>query len=137
MMRLCNETITVFNAQLDKDKAYDVYHGTVIHGVSWYGSAKANVNNSGLKQENDFIVRIPTDAKVDGGKSYTDPKRYKEADPAVFFTFSPGDIIVRGEVSAADPRPGILREQHEAFTILIATPNTRTAFAPHWKVVGK
>jgi len=136
-MRLCDEVLTVFNAKLDTTNGYDVYHGTVIRGASWYGSAKDGVDKSGPKQANEYVVRIPIDAKVDGGKSYTDPKQYGESDPSKFFTLRPGDIVVHGEVNEADPRPGVLREQYEAFTVLSVTPNTRTVLAPHWKVVGR
>lgn len=41
-MKLCNDTITVFNAKLDQTLDATVYVPTVIHGVSWYGGEKVH-----------------------------------------------------------------------------------------------
>ena len=48
-MRLCNDTITVFNSQLNTALDRDVYTGTVIIGVSWFREVASAVDNSGLK----------------------------------------------------------------------------------------
>lgn len=135
-MRLCNETITIFNARLNPDLGRDVYHGTIIKGVSWFGTSEARVENGGLKTADSFRVRIPDGAIIDGDKTYIDFRQFNNADPARHFTFRKGDIVVRAAVTAEDPLPAELLRQYEAFTILGATDNHRTVNAPHWKVVG-
>lgn len=137
-MKRCNETITVFNAKLDTDTDYDVYTGTVIVGVSWFCETASTVDSSGLKAADKFTVRIPTDANFNG-KTYVDPIAYAASgNPAKNFTLKSGDIIVKGAVSAVNPRPGDLQKQYaEVLTILGVTDSRSAVLAPHWKVVGK
>ena len=139
-MRLCNDTITVFNARYDKDNDRDVYCATVITGVSWYDEIASTVDSSGLKAADKYTIRIPVDADF-GGKTYVDPVTYAGAtgDPATMFTLKSGDIIVKGAVSAGvDPRPSELQKAYaEVATVLGVTDNRRAPKAPHWKVVGK
>ena len=135
-MNLCKETITVFNARLDRENGFDRYYGCVIAGVSWYSEIVANVDPAGLKAANKFTVRIPENADF-GGKTYVSPLEYAEAEDASnLFTLKSGDIIVRGVVSVSDVKPADLHKRYEAFTVLGVTDNRRAPNAPHWKVVG-
>jgi hypothetical protein len=136
-MRLCNETITVFNARLDSTDGYDVYYATVIKGVSWYCDIASNVDSSGLKAANKFTIRIPVDADF-GGKTYLDPKAYAETEtPETAFTLHNGDIIIKGEVSEDNLRPADLKKKFSDYvTILGVTDNRRAPHSRHWKVVG-
>lgn len=135
-MRLCNETVTVFNKKLDQEKGWDVYNATVIHKVSWYSHIVSTVDSTGLHAANEFIVRIPMDAEF-GGKSYVDPITYEnEAITAGVFTLASGDIIVKGAVDES-LTPAQLKEQNYQFcTILGVTDNRRAPNAPHFRVVG-
>ncbi len=137
-MRLCNDSITVFNARYDPALDRDVYVVTVIAGVSWYDEIASTVDQSGLRAADRYTIRIPVDADF-GGKAYVDPVGYTSADPSVTFTLRNGDIIVRGAVSAGvDPRPADLQKAYtETATILGVTDNRRAPHAPHWKVVGR
>ena len=67
-MKLCNDTITVFNAKLDQTLDATVYVPTVIHGVSWYGGEKSTVDANGLKAASQYTIRIPLKADA-GGRS--------------------------------------------------------------------
>lgn len=137
-MRLCNETITVFNARLDPKSGYDTYHATVIRGVSWYCDIASNVDSSGLKAANKFTIRIPIDADF-GDKVYLSPKEYAEAeDPETVFTLSNGDIIIKGEIPTEENlRPADLKKRFSEYvTILGVTDNRRAPRSKHWKVVG-
>ena len=91
-MKECHETITVFNARMDGDKGYDIYVPTVIHGVSWFCEIASNVDSSGLKAANKFIIRVPVDADF-SGKAYAPPVAYAGGDPNEIFTLKQGDII--------------------------------------------
>ena len=133
-MRLCNETITVFNAKMNAATGSDDYHGTVISGVSWFSEIVSTVNE-GLKAANKFTIRIPENANF-GGKVYTDPLTYANAEDVTgLFTLRNGDIVVRGAVADSGIRPAALHKNYEAFTVLGVTDDRR-ARAPHWKVVG-
>lgn len=135
-MRLCNETITVFNAMLDEDSGMDAYFPTVIAGVSWHCEIASTVDSSGLKAANKFTIRIPEDADC-GGKTYAAPAAYAGGDPKTTFTLKSGDIIVKGAVTQEGLRPADLKRIcGEVVTVLGVTDNRRGQFARHWKVVG-
>ena len=130
-MKLCNETITIFNAHMDGEKGYDKYYPTVIQNVSWYSEIVSNVDKSGLMAANKFTIRIPTDADF-GGKTYVKSNEYSEAqDVSGMFTLKHGDIVVRGLVEGEDLKPKDLLTRYEAFTILDFTDNRRAPNAPH------
>lgn len=135
-MKLCNETITVFNSKFDPVSDSDVYYGTVIQNVSWYREVLATVVQTGLKSADKFTIRIPTTADF-GGKTYVDPKAYDESDPSSTFTLKNGDVIVQGNVPVDGQTPVKLQKQYSGFvTILGVTDNRKMRKAPHWKVVG-
>ena len=133
-MRLCNDTITVFNKKL-VDGAY-TYNPTVIAGVSWYGGTKAGLSDKGLNAANQYTVRIPLDADF-GGKSYADPVAYNAATiVSGIFTLTQGDIVVKGAAGSVT-KPSDLKEQYPDFmTVLDVTDNRRAPNAPHWRLVG-
>ena len=135
-MKLCDETVTVFNKKLDSDKGWDVYNPTVISGVSWYCEIASSVDANGLHAANRFTIRIPLDADF-GGKSYIDPIAYANAGIiADVFTLANGDIIIKGTATGT-PTPAQLKEQYPDYcTILGVTDNRRAPNAPHFKVVG-
>lgn len=135
-MKLCNETITLFNATVDDDKGYDVYLPTVIRGVSWFCEIASTVDKDGLKAANKFTIRIPVDADF-SGKAYATPAAYAGGDPNNLFTIKNGDIIVHGVETATDMTPATLQEKYgEIVTVLGVTDNRRVPNAKHWKVVG-
>ena len=108
-MKLCNETITVFNARFNPLTDSDEYAPSVISGVSWFCEIASNVDNSGLQAANKFTIRIPTDADFHG-KSYVDPVSYPASTPSTTFTLRSGDIIVKGDASSVvDPRPATMQ----------------------------
>lgn len=135
-MKLCNETITVFNKRLDEDTGFDAYVPTVIRGVSWFCEIASSVDTSGLKAANKFTIRIPADADF-SDKSYVDSVVYASSDTEKAFTLGNGDIIVKGSVTEYGLKPADLQARFgEIVTILGVTDNHRAGNAPHWKVVG-
>ena len=141
-MRLCTDTITVYNHQNDTATGDDVFNATTIRGVSWHFRDAANPQTKGLKDSDGCTVRIPITAQSD--KAYLPPAEYAGADPESAYTLQPGDIIVRGEgpdsgsAAAYGVRPAeILAAGHEHFTVTGVTDNRGTGRqSPHWKVVG-
>jgi len=136
-LKLCNETITVYNAKYDKTADADVYIKTVIIGVSWFCEIATNVDKDGLKAANKFIIRIPEDADF-GGKDYAKPSDYAKAqDVSKLFTLKAGDIVVKGIATETSPKPADLHKLYnDVTTILGVTDNRRAPHGKHWKVVG-
>lgn len=134
-MRLCEDTITVINGKLDREAGMDVYHATVIAGVSWFFNTVTTVDSSGLKAANQVTIRIPEGADA-SGKHYATPEAFAAGEPEQLFTLRPGDLVVHGRVEE-NLRPAELKERgYELATILAVTDNRRGR-APHWKVTGK
>ena len=122
-MKLCNDTITVFNARVDPDAGGNVWTPTVITGASWYMTDASTVDASkgGLVAASKVIARIPEDAAPEG------------------FGLKAGDIIVKGDASATEsPAPAKLKKAWGAdcMTVLGVTDNRRAPKAPHWRVTG-
>lgn len=134
-MKLCDETITVFNARIENHE--HMFYPTVIEGVSWYGDVATVVGDKGLNAASRFTVRIPVDADF-GGKEYVDSKTYKTAASVDgVFTIANGDIIVKASVAVAPMRPAELKDAFADYlTVLGVTDNRRAPNAPHFKVVG-
>ncbi len=138
-MKLCDETITVFNKQWDSNTGYDVYYPTVIKGVSWFSEITSNVEETGLLAANKFTIRIPTDADF-SGKSYVTPKAYESSDHTKAFTLGNGDIIVKGAVvpqAGQSLKPSDLQEAYGEIVTILGVTDDRRGRSPHWKVVGK
>lgn len=135
-MKLCEDTITVFNTRLDNATGYDEYIPTVIQGVSWFCEIASTVDASGLKAANRFTIRIPVDADF-SGKSYVEPVAYQGSDPSAVFTLKQGDVIVHGAETERMLPSQLLEKYGEIVTILGVTDDRRAPNAKQWKVVGK
>lgn len=137
-VRLCDETITVFNAKYNPDTGNDEYIPTVVSGVSWFLNTITTVENGGLRAANQFTLRIPPDADF-SGKTYVTPKEFADAeDGAEVFTLKAGDIIVHEAITETGLRPKDIQDRcSEMVTVLAVTDNRRAPRGKHWKVVGK
>lgn len=137
-MRLCNETVTVYNTRVNPETRMEEYIPTVLKGVSWHCQIVSRVTDAGLKAANVFTLRISESVNA-SGKSYTEPKEYRRSeDVSNQWTLQKGDVIVKGEADSALP-PAKLREMYgtdRVLTVLGVTDNRRTPNAKHWKVVG-
>ena len=139
-MKLCNDTITVFNARVDPGTGERVWNGTVITGASWYMTDVSTVDTGkgGLVAANKATIRIPEDAGT-GGKTWADPVTYRNAaSVSGLWTLQAGDIIVKGDASLmTDPTPAKLKKAYaDCVTVLGVTDNRRAPNAPHWRVVA-
>lgn len=137
-VKLCNETVTVFNRRYDDDLGDDILIPTTIESVSWFGTAAEIVDpERGLKEASKIIIRIPERADA-GGKAYADPMTWKAApDVAGLWTLQGGDIIVKGTAEGTDWTQKRLAETFAGFCkVLAVTDDRRAPNAPHFKVVG-
>ena len=135
-VKLCSETITVFNRRWSDELGDDVYYPTEITGASWYATQAETVDpKGGLIMANKAVIRIPEEV-ADG---YVDPIAYKAAEsPAGKWTLDGGTIIVRGTVSASTSwTPAQLKQAFaDCVTVLGVTDNRRAPKGKHFKVVG-
>ena len=138
-MKLCNDTITVFNARVDPDVGGNVWVPTVITGASWWATDASTVDASkgGLVAANKATIRIPVDAGT-GGKQYTDPVSYANAeDVSGLWTLKGGDIVVKAALEGDDWTPAELKATcADCVVILSVTDNRRAPRAPHWRITG-
>ena len=138
-MKLCSDTITVFNARVDPETGGNVWVPTVIAGAGWYLTDASTVDASkgGLVPANRATIRIPVEANT-GGKAYADPVSYASAgDVSGLWTLKGGDIVVRAAVNGADWTPARLKAAYaECVTVLAVTDNRRGPRAAHWRVTG-
>lgn len=141
-MRLCNNSITVYNSYTDPTTKYKVYLPTTITGVSWFSDLQVAVSSEGLMSANEYIVRIPVNADF-SNKSFLSPKEFDKIpnDEMInYWTLKEGDRIVLGAISDTgdSAKPANLEAKYdEVLTIISVTDNRRAPNAKHWKVVGK
>lgn len=136
-MKLCNETVTLFNARRDGETGGHAYVPTVIAGCSWRREQRARLDGKGgLVTADEYVVRIPEDADF-GGKRYVDPVAWRRGDGAGCFTAQGGDIVVRGAAEGGDWTPTKLKAAYaDCFTVLGVTDNRRAPRGKHLKITG-
>lgn len=138
-MKLCNDTITVFNARVDPDVGGNVWIPTVIAGAGWYLTDASTVDASkgGLVAANKATIRIPVDADT-GGKAYADSVSYANAeDVSGLWTLKGGDIVVKAAVEGSDWTPARLKAAYaECVTVLAVTDNRRAPNGKHWRITA-
>lgn len=88
-----NTTITVYNKHEDPDTRLITWHRTVLHDCFWkYTGNKIVVGETAL-ETNTTLCRIPVDPAFLETYQWND-----EEDKSAYFTLSPGDILIKGEV---------------------------------------
>ena len=90
-----NEDITVYNKYYDPYNDMYKYQRTVIKGVNWQSKRTGTVSDKGLLLADSTLIFID---KLD---NYISPKKFAKLEPLErdeYFTFAPGDKIVKGEV---------------------------------------
>ena len=90
-----NSDITIYNRYHDNSLGADMYQRTVVKGVNWQGKRNGTVTEKGLLLADSTLIFID---KLD---NYISPKKFAKLEPLErekYFTFAPGDKIVKGEV---------------------------------------
>ena len=90
-----NADITIYNRYYDNSLGADRYQRTVIKDVNWQGKRNSTVSDKGLLLADSTLIFID---KLD---NYVSTKRFAKLKPDErenYFTFAPGDKIVKGEV---------------------------------------
>lgn len=90
-----NADITIYNRYYDSNSDTDKYQRTVIKDVNWQGKRNGTVSDKGLLLADSTLIFID---KLD---NYISPKRFAKLsneERQNYFTFTPGDKIVKGEI---------------------------------------
>ena len=90
-----NADITIYNKYYDLASDIYRYQRTVIRGVNWQGKRNGTVSDKGLLLADSTLIF------VDKLENYISPKKFAKLQPLErekYFTFAPGDKIVKGEV---------------------------------------
>ena len=138
-MKLCNETVTVYNARVDPATRMEVWFPTVLAGVSCFGERAGAAARNGMRAADRFVLRIPEGADA-GGKRYAEPEEDRAAeDVDGLWTLRTGDVILRG-ACAEGLIPSRLRERfgpERVLSVVGVTDNRRVPRARHWRVEGE
>lgn len=118
-MKHVTKTVTVYCKKYDEENAFDVYHGTVIKGVSFFGRVATNVSTDGTSTACEATLRIPLEAVPDN------------------LMLKNGDLVCEGTLQTEGMRPAELAELCDyVFTVVGVSRNT-SGRSPHIKAVCK
>ncbi|KEI81152.1 DUF6751 family protein [Clostridium botulinum] len=90
-----NADITIYNKWYDSMNDIDKYQRTVIKGVNWQSKRNGTVSDKGLLLADSTLIFI------DKLNNYVSPKNFlklSNEERPNYFTFAPGDKIVKGDL---------------------------------------
>ena len=136
-------TITVFNclkAADNPNSMKDTWQKTVLHDC-YYKNVMGRVDSEKTsKMQNVYTARIP---KSDSYLPYQEWAQMAEAARTSYFTFSLGDIIVRGEcndlITGTSPNTAtelLQKYKPDAFLVTAFSDNTSHQMSKHYRVGG-
>lgn len=130
-----NADITLYNKYYDLASGYDMYQRTVIKGVNWQGKRNATITDKGLLLADSVLIFLD---KLD---NYISPKRFaklQHLERLNYFTFAPGDKIVKGEVDFEiyGVKPYSVADLENEFDDVVNIMSARPLIN-HWEVEGK
>ena len=118
-MRHANKAVTVYHKSWDKENAVDVYHGTVIRGVSFFSRVSTAVSTEGLSAACEGILRIPEEVLRSD------------------LTLENGDLVCEGALQTEGLRPGDLDKLCPYVFTVVGITRNYSVFGSHVKVVCK
>lgn len=118
-MRNATKTVTVYNKKWDAEKGADVYQGTVIKGVSFFGKTATAVSTDGLTAACEAKMRIPKEAIPEG------------------FAVKNGDLVCIGALKTEDVRPSDMDSLCDYVYTVVGVTYNLSGRAPHIKAVCK
>mgnify|MGYP000660181507 CR=1 FL=1 len=129
-----NADITVYNKYYDLASDTYKYKRTVVKGVNWQSKRNGTVSDKGLLLADSTLIFID---KLD---NYVSPKRFAKLQPIErerYFTFAPGDKIVKGEVEfeVIGVKPYRIADLENEFDHVIDIKSV-TELSDHFEVEG-
>jgi hypothetical protein len=129
-----NADITLYNKYYDLASDTYKYQRTVIKGVNWQGKRNGTVSEKGLLLADSVLIF------VNKLENYISPKRFAKLQPMErerYFTFAPGDKIVKGEVEfeVTGVKPYRIADLENEFDYVIDIKSV-TELSDHFEVEG-
>lgn len=129
-----NADITVYNKYYDLASDTYKYKRTVVKGVNWQGKRNGTVSEKGLLLADSVLIF------VNKLENYISPKRFAKLQPMErerYFTFAPGDKIVKGkvEVEVTGVKPYRISDLENEFDHVIDIKSV-TELSDHFEVEG-
>ena len=118
-MRNTNKTVTVYHKKWDEKNACDVYHGTLIKGVSFFSRVSTVVSTEGLVHACEGTLRIPMEVYPDG------------------LELKNGDLVCEGALQTEGLRPADMAELCPYVYTVIGVTNNTSIMGSHIKAVCK
>lgn len=118
-MRHTDKTVTIYRKEYDKENAFDVYRGTVVKGVSFFGKVATAVSTDGSTAASEATLRIPLAAV---------PR---------CLVLKNGDLVCEGAFQTEGMRPGDLHELCDYVYTIVGITRNVSGREPHIKVVCK
>lgn len=137
-MKLCTDTVTIYNRYIDAETHSKKLMKRVVRGVHWWGKVHTTATHNGLYSADEYTMRVPIEADF-SPYTYVSPKTFEHAeDKSNLVTFAIGDVMVYGETDDGEYTQSELQDKFDDVRIIISvTDNRRAPNAPHWKVVGR
>ncbi|MHB7978937.1 hypothetical protein CF067_00865 [Clostridium sporogenes] len=129
-----NADITIYNKYYDFDSDTDKYQRIVIKGVNWQSKRNGTVSDKGLLLADSTFIFID---KLD---NYVRPKKFlklSNEERSNYFTFTPGDKIVKSEVNfeITGIKPYRIADLEGEFDDVIDVKSVNE-LPTHWEVEG-
>lgn len=135
---MTNASITVYNRYLDPATRSDAYKRHVIHDVFFTGLEAAIRSQAGANKDDKVFISIPF-SSVNPDECLEPIEYKKRVDKDGYFTLSPGDRVVKGEIDLEiTGSVSELDKNYEAYTITsVSTRDYGSPHMRHWAVTAK
>ena len=139
-----NADITLYNRKFDPDTRSEIWHRTIIRGVTWRGKRQITIRGVALTEEDAMSVRIPEGADTEGKEYLTPDEWEKLPQSGYYWTLQNGDTVFSGALEGLPETTGSLSDLTEdnplRITITSVADNRDqrlSAKMQHWRVIGK
>ena len=129
-----NNNITLFNPHIENHET--IYYGCKIWNVWAIYRGRIDLDITAEFNLSRVIVRVPLSQAV-FSKEYISPLEYETSDPNMYFTFTPGSIVVLGLIDNPTATKDELIKQYNALSITKVNDNRYgSTINQHWRLEG-
>lgn len=129
-----NNNITLFNPHIENHET--IYYGCKIWNVWAIYRGRIDLDITAEFNLSRIIVRVPLSQAV-FSKEYVSPLEYETSDPNMYFTFTPGSIVVLGLIDNPTATKDELIKQYNALSITKVNDNRYgSTINQHWRLEG-
>ena len=119
-----NDKITLYN------RVNEFYYRTELDNVDWQSKDAIVAENNGIAKTNEITIFI--DKPLSG---YLKPKEYiKQDSKKMYFTFKPGDLIVKGWIDFVIDQPQAIKRLHMDFDDVVTITAVRE-LEEHFEII--